>query len=335
MGTAALKLQPCGGPFDRRVDVFAAALDAVPDPIAILEDGKIVYSNPSFARVADGVPSRNGNIPHAAWEHTPFSVNGRALTLRTRPRQAPESQHLVLVGRLVSGVAHDFNNLLTGILLYCDLLAAKIPANKPAGKKIDEIRVAAEHGAALIRQLMSVGREAKGEAGYVNFSRAIEDILPLLAHLVRENIHLDAQLNERQATVGLSLAQAHQIVLNLVLNARDAMPNGGSIVLETRSRPFEGTGPGTRIFEFVVSDTGTGMDRTTAARIFEPFFTTKGRGTGMGLATVRRIVEDAGGLVCVDTSPSTGTRMTVRLPEIEVASSGSCPDVLDVPITPT
>jgi signal transduction histidine kinase len=335
MGTAILKVQHREARSDSSRSLLAAALDASPDPIAIVENGSVVYSNRSFADSEDSFLSRNGKNRQTPWQQTPFSANGRAFTLHTRQRNPSESQHLMLVGRLVSGVAHDFNNLLTGILLYCDLLGAKLTADEPMGRKIEEIRVAAEHGATLIRQLMCVGREAKGEPRYVSFSHAIEDVLPLLKHMVGENIHVSLKLKDNGATVAVSQAQAQQIILNLVLNARDAMPDGGLVRLETRARPFEGTGPGNRMFELVVTDTGPGMDAPTAARIFEPFFTTKERGTGMGLATVRHIVEDAGGLVCVDTSPGDGTRMTVRLPEVNINHATSCPDVLDAPALST
>ncbi len=119
------------------------------------------------------------------------------------------------------------------------------------------------------------------------------DLEPLLRHLLGENIRIISDLAEDSGLVGVSLAQAQQIILNLALNARDAMPRGGSLQLETRFREFEGVGPATRIFEFGASDTGEGMDPQIASRMFDPFFTTKkaGRGTGMGLATVRKIVE--------------------------------------------
>ena len=186
------------------------------------------------------------------------------------PRPSPpisDSQHLALIGRLVGGVAHDFNNLLTGILLYCDLMQAKLAASNPLGHKIDEIRVAAEQGAGLIRQLMTVGREEKDAPRSVAFNDALKEMAPLLRHLAGENVHIVMELGESAGWVSISLAQAQQIVLNLVLNARDAMPGGGEVRLETCSRLFEGTGPGDRIFELTVKDSGTGMDAKTASRI--------------------------------------------------------------------
>ena len=149
---------------------------------------------------------------------------------------------------------------------------------------------------------------------------AITDLCPLLQHLVGENLQVLTTLDESEGAVGISLAQTEQVVFNLVLNARDAMSNGGVITIATKSRECDGAAPGRRIVELSVSDSGQGMDAKTASRIFEPFFTTKayGRGTGMGLATVRKIVDDAGGMICVETELGKGTRMIVRLPEVEL-----------------
>ena len=323
MGNALLKFQlPENAGSASHADIFAAALDACPQALAIAQDGRLIYSNRSFLKLSAGddqLPLRNSRA--SALQATSFVVEGRSFQLFT-PRPAPpvsDSQHLALIGRLVGGVAHDFNNLLTGILLYCDLMQGKLAASDSLGQKVDEIRVAAEQGAGLIRQLMSVGREDKDAPRSVAFNDALREMAPLLQHLVGEKVHITMELGEGTACVSITLAQAQQIVLNLVLNARDAMPGGGEVLVETDSRVFEGTGPGDRIFELTVKDSGTGMDAKTASRMFDPFFTTKapGRGTGMGLTTVRKIVEDAGGIVTVVTAPGQGTQITVRLPEIE------------------
>jgi signal transduction histidine kinase len=288
----------------------------------------VVYANPSFAALSD-VAGNNGNGSHAAWQMTEFVADQRSYILTTLRREttAAETLHLALIGRMVGGVAHDFNNLLTGILLYCDLLQTKLPDSDPLATRIDEIRRAAEQGAGIIRQLMTLGRDDKEAARTTSFNHAISELGPMLRHLAGENIQITTELCDENGTVGISLAQAQQIILNLVLNARDAMPQGGAVHLETRSRDFEGTGPGKHIFELIVSDSGPGMDPKIAARIFDPFFTTKarGRGTGMGLTTVRRIVEDAGGFICVDTAPGKGTCMTVRLPELSRAETSPEP----------
>jgi signal transduction histidine kinase len=292
--------------------------------VAISEGEQLVYANPSF-RELSASGEANGMSRNPMWETTDFVVGKRAFLLSTLRRDpaASETLHLALMGRLVGGVAHDFNNLLTGILLYCDLLQDKVSGTNPLANRIEEIRHAAEQGAGIIRQLMSLGREDKYATRSTSFKHALLDLKPLLRHLAGENVRVALDLADDAGTVGISLAQAQQIVLNLVLNARDAMPQGGDVHIESRSRAFEGTGPGKRIFEVSVSDTGMGMDAKVAARIFDPFFTTKSpnRGTGMGLTTVRRIVEEAGGIVCVETAMGKGTRMTVRLPEISPADA--------------
>ncbi|HEX6804498.1 MAG TPA: ATP-binding protein [Terriglobales bacterium] len=318
MSTAVLKFEQESISAEALSTILECALAASPDPFAISEAGRLVYTNPSFATLSPARPGGNRSYPE--WQTTDFVAGRLSFVLTTLRREpaAAETLHLALMGRLVGGVAHDFNNLLTGILLYCDLLQDKLPGADPLRARMDEIRSAAEQGAGIIRQLMTLGREQKGAVHTTSFDFAIRELAPMLRHLAGENIRITADLADNDAAVGISLAEAQQVVLNLVLNARDAMPQGGSVHLRTQSRPFEGTGPGERMFELTVSDDGPGMDAKVVARIFDPFFTTKarGRGTGMGLTTVRRIVEDAGGLVCVDTAPGSGTRMTVRLPEI-------------------
>jgi two-component system, cell cycle sensor histidine kinase and response regulator CckA len=322
MSTALLRFQEPERERRPSLAVLAAALDACPDAVAIVEDGKLIYTNPSLEQFS----AQGGKIPEpgshtdVSWQETTFNADGRSFSLLTlRPPTGPsDSQHLALIGRLVGGVAHDFHNLLTGILLYCDLMLTRVAPANPLARKIEEIRTAAEQGAGLIRQLMTVGREEKEAPQLVAFNYALREITPLLQRLVGENVQIGMDLGEGDGVVGISLVQAQQIILNLVLNARDASPGGGRVLVKTSSRQFAGTGPASRIFELLVQDYGTGMDAQTAARIFDPFFTTKdpGRGTGMGLTTVRKIVDDAGGIVSVETSPGDGTRVAVRLPEM-------------------
>jgi signal transduction histidine kinase len=202
---------------------------------------------------------------------------------------------------MVGGVAHDFNNLLTGILLYCDLLKTKLAPTNSVALKIEEIRNAAEQGAGLIRQLMTVGRDEKDAPRWVSFNHALKEIVPLLRHLAGEHITITMDLTAGAPRVGFSLAEAQQLILNLVLNARDAMPAGDTVCLETRLRGLEGID---QTLEFSVTDSGAGMDPETVANIFEPFYTTRApsHGTGMGLVTVKRIVEEAGGMISVNTT---------------------------------
>src|ERR1700746_1874589 len=172
MSTALLKFQPSKDAGSApQAAIFAAALDTCPQALAIAEDGKVIYRNRSFAgSSADQLPRPNLRAD-SDWQETSFAVDGHSFQLLTLRPSAPvsDSQHLALIGRLVGGVAHDFNNLLTGILLYCDLMQGKLAPSDPLGQKVDEIRVAAEQGAGLIRQLMSVGREDKDAPRSVAF----------------------------------------------------------------------------------------------------------------------------------------------------------------------
>ena len=332
MSTALLRFQKPDRDPRPSLAILAAALDACPDAVAIVENGELIYANASLEQFStqDGKVPAPGSHTGFSWQETAFSAEGRNFSLLTlrQPPAVSDSQHLALIGRLVGGVAHDFNNLLTGILLYCDLMLTRVASANPLARKIEEIRTAAEQGAGLIRQLMTVGREEKEAPQLVAFNYALREITPLLQHLVGENVQVNIEIGEGDGIVGISLAQAQQIILNLVLNARDASPDGGQVLVKTSSRRFAGTGPASRIFELLVQDHGMGMDASTAARIFDPFFTTKdpGRGTGMGLTTVRKIAEDAGGIVLVETTPGEGTQVTVRLPEIAAESAPKIAD---------
>jgi signal transduction histidine kinase len=328
VSTALLRFQqPGDGEEASSLAVIAAALDVCPETFAIAENGKIIYRNHSFEEIygpADQLVSIASSSNFTS-HHTDFALDGRNFQLLTGTGRMLEtnSDHLMLVGRLVSGVAHDFNNLLTGILLYCDLMEGKVAPSDSLARKIEEIRVAAEQGAGLIRQLMMVGREEKDAPQYVEFNQTVKEFFPLLRHLIGENFHVSTELDACAALIGISGAQAQQIILNLLLNARDAMPEGGQIWLKTASRLFETNGSTRRYLELTVRDCGAGMDPQTASRIFDPFFTTKapGHGTGMGLATVSRIIEKAAGMISVESGRGEGTQITVRLPEIEASEA--------------
>jgi two-component system, cell cycle sensor histidine kinase and response regulator CckA len=221
------------------------------------------------------------------------------------------------IGRLVGGVAHDFNNLLTGIMLYCDLLRAGLE-NSHLRHHADEIRVASEHGAALIQQLLAIARQQVVEPQILSLNTTITGMQNLLERLIGEDIKITTQLAPDLLSVKMDPAQAQQIVLNLVLNARDAMPDGGEILLATRNRAIDSDDAKQKSIcaELKVSDTGCGMDSETRLRLFEPFFTTKspGRGNGLGLATVHSIVKQDGGSIDVESAPGAGTQVTICLP---------------------
>jgi len=243
-----------------------------------------------------------------------------------------QAERLESVGRLTGGVAHDFNNLLTGVLLYCDLLLTNLEAGHRARQYAEEIRGAGLQAAGLVRQLLSVTRPAQGEAIPLCLNEIVESMRSLMERFIGENIELKFQLDPNLGLIQMAPAQARQILLNLVLNARDAMPGGGRITVETGNCRLQvlteqcaSGGPAASLpcALFVVEDNGSGMDAATRAHLFEALFTTKkaGKGTGLGLATVHDIVVGNGGLIHVDSAPDRGTRVTVILP-----LAGSTPD---------
>lgn len=236
------------------------------------------------------------------------------------------AERLETVGRLAGGIAHDFNNLLTGVLLYCDLLASSLGKGDPLRKYAEEIRGAGMQATGLVRQLLSVARPQTAAVQPMSLNEVAEGMRNLLAKLIGENIELDLQLDSHLGLVRMDPTQAQQILLNLALNARDAMPHGGRITISTSNCKIQvlethlcgGRELGVPCAMTVVSDTGTGMDASTREHLFEAFFTTKalGKGTGLGLATVHDIVSRQGGIIHVESEPGQGTRVTVLLPLI-------------------
>ena len=249
-------------------------------------------------------------------------------------RQLQEAHKMEAIGRLVGGVAHDFNNLLTGMVLCSELILAGLEKNHRLRRFAEEIRKAGEQGAGLIQQLMAVARQQVVEPRLLSLNEVVSDVRNLLTRLIGENIELVAELADDLGLVKMDPAQVQQIILNLVLNARDAMPDGGRVTVSTRNS----SGPGRNGNQFsdawitlTVGDTGCGMDEKTRSRLFEPFFTTKkpGQGNGLGLATVLRIVTHEGGTIEVESETGKGTRMVVHLPR--VGADTHPPDIPEAP----
>jgi two-component system, cell cycle sensor histidine kinase and response regulator CckA len=209
-----------------------------------------------------------------------------------------EAHRMETLGRLVSGVAHDFNNLLTGIGLCADLLLAGLEEGSPLRRYAREIRTASAQSAGIIRQLFDVGKPRADEAPFASLNDAVVGLRNWLGRLIGENIEVVTDLANDLRKVRIDPAQLQQIILNLILNARDAMPDGGRITLRTRNCAASlGSDIEAGCVEFEVRDDGCGMDAETCSRVFEPFFTTKknGKGTGLGLTTVYSIVKGKGG----------------------------------------
>jgi len=239
---------------------------------------------------------------------------------KVEEQQLREAHKMEAVGRLAGGIAHDFNNLLTGVMLYCDLLSFGLEKENRLRHHVDEIRTAANHGAELIHQLLAVARPHSSEPRIVSLNSLIVEMSEMLGRLIGEHIELRTRLDQRLVPVKIDDAQFKQVLMNLVLNARDAIPGGGQITIETANRwarlQPEGTAPEQACVGMVVRDTGSGMNADTRKRLFEPFFTTKasGKGNGLGLATVYNIVSQNGGRIDVASEPGKGSEFTVLWP---------------------
>jgi two-component system cell cycle sensor histidine kinase/response regulator CckA len=237
--------------------------------------------------------------------------------------QLLQSQKLEAIGRLAGGVAHDFNNLLTGILGYASFALKSIPDNHPARSDITEIERAGERAATLTAQLLSYARRQMIAPKLVRLNDLIHNLENLLRRLIGEDIALEIRCDEDLWPSRIDAGQFEQVIINLVVNARDAMPGGGRLMIETRNTTLDGSYtmqhpevlPGSYVM-LAVADNGLGMDPATQARIFEPFFTTKeqGKGTGLGLAVCYGIVKQAGGHLWVYSEPGGGTTFKVFLP---------------------
>jgi two-component system cell cycle sensor histidine kinase/response regulator CckA len=240
--------------------------------------------------------------------------------------QLRQSQKMEAIGRLAGGVAHDFNNILTAIAGYSEILQARLEQDPSLSAYATEIIRAAERASSLTRQLLAFSRKEMMDPRVMELNAVVSDMDRMLRRLIGEDIELVTMLHPNLSRVRADPGQVEQILMNLVLNARDAMPRGGRLVIETRNIGiYEGqaiglpeAGAGGWV-ELSVADTGIGMDRETQSRLFEPFFTTKevGKGTGLGLSTVYGIVRRSGGQVTVWSEPGRGATFRVYLPAVD------------------
>ncbi|MBN2564857.1 MAG: response regulator, partial [Candidatus Eisenbacteria bacterium] len=250
--------------------------------------------------------------------------------LRETQDQLLQAQKMEAVGRLAGGVAHDFNNLLTAISGYAELLSCNTALDEKTQADVAQIRKAAEQAASLTRQLLAFSRRQPLQPVAIDLNRVVGDMNAMLRRLIGEDIELDTALDEATCQTKVDPGQVEQVIINLVVNARDAMPEGGKLTVATRNVTLDSMACATiqdakpgRFVCLSIEDTGSGIERGVIDQIFEPFFSTKGptKGTGLGLAVVYGIVRQHGGWINVYSEPGQGTAFKVYLPSITAGAS--------------
>lgn len=314
-------------------DTFTRPLGNLVQGVRALEQGNFAY--PLESRGGDEVAEVTGAF--ARMRGTLQKNEAQRLQLEDQLRQ---SQKMEALGRLAGGVAHDFNNLLTIIKGHCDLMLERINPLDPTHSGGQQIKKAADRAVVLTRQLLAFSRSQVLQPKVVDLNSLIAEMDKLLPRLIREDIEFAFRQGVPLGRIKADPGQIEQVVLNLTVNACDAMPRGGKLTIETKNVTVDAdcakirpAVPPGRYVMLATSDTGHGMDDETKARIFEPFFTTKekGKGTGLGLATVYGVVKQSGGFIWVDSAIGRGTRFEIYLPQVDAPAESP---VLETPIAP-
>jgi PAS domain S-box-containing protein len=293
------------------------------------KDGRLVEVSISAGPVKDSAGSVTGAI----------ALIADITVLKRLEAQLLQAQKMEAIGRLAGGIAHDFNNLLTAILGSAEMLDETLGTGHPGHEDADEIRRAAQRAAELTRQLLAFSRRQPLQATVLDLNEVVHSTEKLLRRLIGEDVELRAVLGDDLGAVRADRGQLEQVITNLAVNSRDAMPRGGRLTIETRNVDLDPSFaqerpdliPGSYVM-LAVSDTGTGMEPETLTHVFEPFFTTKepGKGTGLGLATVYGIVQQSGGHIYVYSEPMHGTSFKIYLPRV---AETVAPPALPVPQT--
>ena len=314
------------------------------DAERVIEARDQAFATDSSVRVEYRLQHKNGNwrilestgspVQNGSGESKKLIVVSRDITdrkhaeemLRQREEQLRQAQKMEAVGRLSGGIAHDFNNLLGVIIGYGEDIEARTAQGDPLRKSAKEILKAGQRAASLTQQLLAFSRQQVLQPNVLALNSLVSDMGKMLQRLIGAHIDLTTKLDPAVGRIKADQSQIEQVIVNLVVNARDAMPEGGMLLIETssvyltesqaRGLPFLLPGPHVLL---TVTDTGIGMDEETQKHIFEPFFTTKecGKGTGLGLATVYGVVKQSGGIVGVHSKPGEGSRFKIYLPQVD------------------
>jgi PAS domain S-box-containing protein len=312
------------GQVQRILDAAASTGRAEDDGWRVRKDGSVFWASVVLSSIQDPTGRLLG-----------FAKIVRDLTeRRSLEDQLQQSQKMEAIGSLAAGVAHDFNNLLSIILGYSELLASGLKEGDPMRADLQEIRNAGQLAATLTRRLLAFGHQQVLKPKVVDLCRIVGEMERMLRRIIGEDVELIRNFEPECGRVRVDPGQMEQVVLNLAVNARDAMPDGGTLTIEAASVVLDaefasehvGVQEGPHVL-LSVTDTGIGMDEATRSRMFEPFFTSKGlgKGTGLGLATVFGIVKQSGGTIWVASAPAQGTTITIYLPLVEQDEAQSAP----------
>jgi PAS domain S-box-containing protein len=266
-----------------------------------------------------------GKEYHCGFAHDISERKQQELDRAELVEQLIQAQKMEAIGRLAGGVAHNFNNILTALVGYCELLLTKLPEDSVGRFEAEQIKHATDHATAVTRDLLLFSRREASKPVNLDLNTVVVQTRLLLHQILRSDVEIATALAPTVAPVKADRSQIEQVLINLVLNASDAMPNGGVVALETGDVEIEQESvehgvtlaPG-RYVTLTVKDNGVGMDEETKTRIFEPFFSAKGpeKGTGLGLATVYGVVEESGGYIVVESAPGKGARFTIYFPAL-------------------